>query len=75
MTKTTYIKRVSYVTVTKQLITLMRNFNVGYAMTTKVVEVIVQGIATEIASLVTAVMGVADGLYCNYTVRIYLWCC
>ena len=48
------------VTVTKQLLTLMRNLNVGFAMNTKVVAEISQDIATEIVSLVTAVMGVAD---------------
>ena len=58
MKRTTYA---SSVTVTKQLPTSMRHFNVCFAMNTKVVAEISQDIATEIVSLVTAVMGVADG--------------
>ena len=58
MKRTTYA---SSVTVTKQLPTSMRHFNVGCAMNTKVGAEIAQVIATEIASLVMAVMGVADG--------------
>ena len=50
----------SSVTVTKQLLTSMMYFNVGCAMNTKVVAEIAQDIATEIVSLVMAVMGVAD---------------
>ena len=55
------MKHVISVTVTKQLLTLMRNLNVGFAMNTKVAAEISQDIATESVSLVTAVMGVADG--------------
>ena len=63
------MKYVISVIVTKQLLTLIRSLSVGCVMSTKGMVEISQDIATKIVSLVTAVMGVADGLYCNYTIR------